>query len=328
MLAAPAVMADHHERTLARQLGLPVRQLAERDRQRSVDTAEIELPWLAHVDDQRRLARGIAAPVREFGGGELRDQNSKRAGVAAFFSGSSTVSNMDRVVTAPGATQRTSCAVITGALADDGEHASSRIQLPDEVIGQHRRRAGEHDRVVGRRPPAARSVADGELDRSDAGVREAGFRFRRQPRVDLDTHDLRALARKERGEVTAAGADLEHALARPELELLDDARLHLGHPHPLAIAERNFEIGEGQQTVGGRHEVLAPDREEQVEDVLVEHLPRADLLLDHVEARLLDVHGNGQFAVRAGPAPGVDDVIGDRTPAPARRPFEDRATDR
>ena len=30
-------------------------------------------------------------------------------------------------------------------------------------------------------------------------------------------------------------------------------------------------------------------REEEVEHPLVEHLPRADLLLDHVEARALDV---------------------------------------
>ena len=38
----------------------------------------------------------------------------------------------------------------------------------------------------------------------------------------------------------------------------------------------------------GRHEVLAAHREQQVEDVLVEHLPRADLLLDHVEACLFE----------------------------------------
>ena len=42
----------------------------------------------------------------------------------------------------------------------------------------------------------------------------------------------------------------------------------------------------------GRHEFLAAHDEQQVEDVLIEHVPRADLLLDHVEAGLLDVHAD------------------------------------
>jgi hypothetical protein len=43
----------------------------------------------------------------------------------------------------------------------------------------------------------------------------------------------------------------------------------------------------------GRHELLARHEVEQVEHVLVEHLPGADLLLDHVGARLLEIHGAG-----------------------------------
>jgi hypothetical protein len=35
---------------------------------------------------------------------------------------------------------------------------------------------------------------------------------------------------------------------------------------------------------------LAPHREQQVQHGLVEHFPRADLLLDHVEACLLEIH--------------------------------------
>jgi hypothetical protein len=34
-------------------------------------------------------------------------------------------------------------------------------------------------------------------------------------------------------------------------------------------------------------ELLARHDVQEVENILVEHLPRADLLLDHVEARLL-----------------------------------------
>src|SRR5207302_3627469 len=57
--------------------------------------------------------------------------------------------------------------------------------------------------------------------------------------------------------------------------------------------------------------IFAPYGVEQVQHVLVEHFPGADLLLDHVEAGLLEVHlGSG------GRRDGVDSSIGRR---PARR---------
>jgi hypothetical protein len=42
--------------------------------------------------------------------------------------------------------------------------------------------------------------------------------------------------------------------------------------------------------VRGGDELLAAHREEEVEDDRIEHVPGADLLLDHVEPRLLEVH--------------------------------------
>ena len=43
------------------------------------------------------------------------------------------------------------------------------------------------------------------------------------------------------------------------------------------------------QTVGRRHKLFAPHHFEQVEHVLIEHIPRADLLLDHVKAGLRNI---------------------------------------
>ena len=57
-----------------------------------------------------------------------------------------------------------------------------------------------------------------------------------------------------------------------------------------ARTQRNLEVGEREQAIRRRDEFLAAHDEQQVEDVLIEHFPRADLLLDHVEAGLLDVH--------------------------------------
>jgi hypothetical protein len=43
----------------------------------------------------------------------------------------------------------------------------------------------------------------------------------------------------------------------------------------------------------GRHEVLALDDRQQMQHMGVEHVPGADLLLDHVETGLFQVHERG-----------------------------------
>jgi hypothetical protein len=58
-------------------------------------------------------------------------------------------------------------------------------------------------------------------------------------------------------------------------------------PHALALADRNLHVGKRERAVLLRHELLARHRVEQVEHVLVEDFPGADLLLDHICACLL-----------------------------------------
>ena len=60
----------------------------------------------------------------------------------------------------------------------------------------------------------------------------------------------------------------------------------------LALAYGDLHVGEGEHAVGGRHEILALDRVEQIQHFLVQHLTRPDLVLDHVETGLFDVHGS------------------------------------
>ena len=50
---------------------------------------------------------------------------------------------------------------------------------------------------------------------------------------------------------------------------------------------------------GSRHEGLALDHEEQVEHGLIEHVPWPDLLLDHVEARFLEVQTGSHSCSRS-----------------------------
>jgi hypothetical protein len=108
---------------------------------------------------------------------------------------------------------------------------------------------------------------------------------------DLDRVHVRRAVREQRREIAAAGADLEHPLVLARRELLHDARLDLRRHHLLALADRDLHVGEGERATGGGQEVLARHGVEQVENRLVEHLPGADLLLHHVGACLIEVHG-------------------------------------
>src|SRR3970282_1182693 len=88
--------------------------------------------------------------------------------------------------------------------------------------------------------------------------------------------------------VAAARARLEDAVPGRERELLQHARFDPGSEHGLAMPERDLHVGEGERAVAGRHVFLAPDAQQEIEHALVQHFPRPDLLLDHVEAGELD----------------------------------------
>ena len=68
-------------------------------------------------------------------------------------------------------------------------------------------------------------------------------------------------------------------LGRNDTELLPGPSSSFGKER---LADRNLEIRKGQVAVLRRHEMLARHEIEQVEHVLVEHVPGTDLLLDHV----------------------------------------------
>jgi hypothetical protein len=176
-----------------------------------------------------------------------------------------------------------------GLLADDREEASVRRQLREERFRQHRRGRGQHDRVVGVAAEPASTVSDFDAHVREPLAGERRARLFRGRRIDLDRGDVARLARHQGGEVACARADLEHAIALPQHELLQHARFHLRRPHPVAVPERQFEIGQRERPISLRHEVLAVHGKEQVEHARVEHVPGTDLLLDHVEARLLVV---------------------------------------
>src|SRR5262249_1148890 len=151
----------------------------------------------------------------------------------------------------------------------------------------------------------------------DLGAPQVLLAERLQPGIDLDRVDMVRPRGEKGGEVAAAGTDLEHALVLSHGQLLKDSRLDLRLPHALALlctfVQRNFQVREGEIAVQSGDEFFTRHRVEQVEHVLVEHLPWTDLLLDHVEAGLLDGHA------RADGAEGRDSSIVSPLSRPVRR---------
>ena len=81
-------------------------------------------------------------------------------------------------------------------------------------------------------------------------------------------------------------------------QILQDSSLDFGGQHALAgfalrcraSVQWNFHVHEGERPVSKRHEIFAPDDSQQRQDLVVEHFPGADLLLNHVESGLFVVH--------------------------------------
>jgi len=98
------------------------------------------------------------------------------------------------------------------------------------------------------------------------------------------------VARQQRRHVAGAGADFQHALAAGQLRFLQQPRLELRRQHVLAAGQRDLGIDESQALVSRRHEGFAAHGDQGLQHVVVQHVPGADLLLDHVVAGLFEVH--------------------------------------
>jgi hypothetical protein len=107
--------------------------------------------------------------------------------------------------------------------------------------------------------------------------------------VDLDTVDLATQARETGGHVSAAGADLQDPVLGSDLQFLQHPAFQFRLHHHLPVSERNPEIREREVAPGGGDKVLARHRGNRVQHLLIQHVPGTDLLLDHVDSRLVQV---------------------------------------
>ena len=90
--------------------------------------------------------------------------------------------------------------------------------------------------------------------------------------------------------VAGAGADFQHLVRLTHRQFLQNAGFEFGGQHGGAVAQGDFQIGEGQILVGSGDELFPLDHAEQVQHGLIQHVPGPDLLFDHVEAGFFQVH--------------------------------------
>ncbi|CAP40819.1 hypothetical protein predicted by Glimmer/Critica [Bordetella petrii] len=176
-----------------------------------------------------------------------------------------------------------------GRLPHDDHQAAADAQLVFQGVGHRGHRAGDQDGVVFGGAPAVAAVAGFDLDVGDVVHLQVLLRERHQAVVDFYRGDLLRQVRQQRGLVARARADFQHAVGGGELQFLGQASFDLGRQHDLAgidrvDLQRDFQVGKGQGAQRRRHELLAAHREQGVKHLGVEHIPGADLLLNHVEA--------------------------------------------
>ena len=101
--------------------------------------------------------------------------------------------------------------------------------------------------------------------------------------------------RQQSRHVAGAGADFQHFFVLLHIQVLQKARFNPGGQHALTRfgmrGQRNFHVHKSQGFMSQRHKIFAFDHRQQGKNLAVEHLPGADLLLDHVKAGLFVIHG-------------------------------------
>ncbi len=105
---------------------------------------------------------------------------------------------------------------------------------------------GDDDAVIRRLARhAGKAVAGNDLDIIVAERAQAAPRLLGERAIALDAHHLARQAREHRGLIARAGAYLEHAMMRPQRQLLGHIGHHIGLADGLPAVDRQRVVGIG-----------------------------------------------------------------------------------
>jgi len=179
-----------------------------------------------------------------------------------------------------------------GLASDDGQQSAAGLELVQQGLGHGGDRAGQHDGVEGGLcGQAMAAIGLHHLGIVDLGTAQVLAGQVDQLGIVLQGDHTLGLVGDQSGHIAAASANLQHAVVLGEVELLHEAGFQLGREHLVAARQRDLDVHEGQAAVGGGHELFTANDRQQGQHGRVQHVPGADLLFDHVEAGLFDVHG-------------------------------------
>ena len=109
--------------------------------------------------------------------------------------------------------------------------------------------------------PALRRVSELDIGVLHAAAPKILLPERLQLRIDFNGVHMVRPGGEKRGEIAAAGAHFEHAFVFLHREFLQNARLHLGLHHALALVcalvQGKFHVREGKRPVLGGDKLLA-----------------------------------------------------------------------
>ena len=108
----------------------------------------------------------------------------------------------------------------------------------------------------------------------------------------LNAGDIGAELGQAGGQVATASADLENRFSGLRKHALQDAPGDDRLQHHFAMAQRQRHVGESDLAIRIGDKLIAVDGVQRRQDAQVEHVPGADLVVDHVGSGQLDTKGH------------------------------------
>jgi hypothetical protein len=178
-----------------------------------------------------------------------------------------------------------------GFVANNGQQASADLQLVQQGLWHGLHRASQQDGVKWRlAAQALYAIALLYVCIGDAGLAQVLACSGNQVVAAVQRNNALRFVSQQGCDVAGAHADLQHGIVFAQVQVLNQAGFNAGCQQGATVGQGNFQIHEGQAAVCFGHEVFTTNGRQQRQHGCIEYIPGTDLLFDHVEAGLFDVH--------------------------------------
>ena len=179
-----------------------------------------------------------------------------------------------------------------GLVTHNGHQTAANFELCQQALRHFGHRTTQNNDIKrGFRRGAFGAIKHANFDVGDAGFLQVGARHVCQGGVDFQRNHPLGLLRQQGRHVARTRTDFEHFLLGLDGRVLQQARFQTRCQHGLAVTQWNFHVGKRQSLVRQRHKVFTFDHRQKAQHLGIQHVPRTNLLFDHVETGLFKIHG-------------------------------------